>query len=82
MQRRAARVTSALRTPSSASGPRRSADEPLDALHLLLHRPEAVVEDDAAELVVARVERLLLVLLPEEARVGEARAHHAVGALA
>ena len=39
------------------------------------------MEDDAAELVVAGVEGLLLVLLPEEARVGEARAHHAIGAL-
>ncbi len=37
------------------------------------------MEHDAAQAVVAGVERLLAVLLPEEPRVGEARAHHAIG---
>ena len=55
--------------------------EPLDALDLLAHRAEPVVKDDAAELLEPRVERRLLVLLKEEARVREARAHDAIVAL-
>ena len=37
-----------------------------------------MVKDDSLELVVPRFEWRLLVFLPEETRVGEARAHHAV----
>ncbi len=55
--------------------------EPLDALDLFADRPEPMMKDDAAELLEARLERGLLVFLPEEASVGQARAHHAVGAL-
>ena len=46
--------------------------------HLLADRPELGLEDHAIELGEAIGERLLAVLLHEEARIREARAEHAI----
>ena len=74
MERKAARSASSSAAPSGLA--RQPARQLLDALDLLEVGAELLLVDDAAEARDAAAQRDLEVLLPEEARVGEAGAQH------